>query len=410
MIGITGMGLLKKIKEFFGRSEEDEAIYFALGLNEGDESESMDMVLSHSSIRRSDLNILDYRDRERYVRDCCEMMTAASREVEAQKVEYQGVSERLSDLEEIARLPINAREEIRSRAKKIFQIEEDESNYRRPVSKITEAQYREMERLKDEIPGTIELMRERESYQDKVKRDLNLIEGEKAALHYQKKEDSKKSRNSKSYVIIILVTAVLALAMLLFLQYALRMDVAVAYYVLIGLTAIFVTACGVSYRNAISSETSTEKQINRAITLQNSVKIKYVNITNLLDYMYAKYNVGNSFELSYMWEKYEEERDARNHSEEVALKLKEARESLHVLLSHYKIKEPSLWVYQPGALVYEEELTELRHNLIVQRQRLRKGIDFNLYNLEDAKSEIEQLVKEYPGYAKEILAIVTQYE
>lgn len=405
------MGLLTKIKEMFGiEPQEDEAIDFALGLNEGDESEPMDKVLRHSTIRRSDLNILDYRDRERYVRDCCEMMTAASKEVEAQKIEYQTVTERLSDLDEIAQLPIKAREEVRARAKKIFQIEEDEANYRRPVSKITEAQYREMERLKDEIPEAVGLMRERESYQDKVKRDLNLIEGEKAALYYQKREDSKKSKNSKGYVIIILVTAVLAFAMLLFLQYALRMDVAVGYYVLIGLTAIFVTACGVSYRNALSSETSTEKQINRAITLQNSVKIKYVNITNLLDYMYAKYNVGNSFELSYMWEKYIEERDARNHSEEVALKLKDARQSLHALLTHYKVKDPAIWIYQPGALVYDEELTELRHNLIIQRQRLRKGIDFNMYNLEDAKAEIEQLVKDYPKYAKEILAIVTQYE
>lgn len=404
------MGLFDKIKELFGKSEEDEAIDFALGLNEGAESEPMDKVLTHDSIRRSDLNILDYRDRERYVRDCCEMMTAASREVESQKIEYQTVTDRLNDLEEIARLPISAREEVKSRAQKIFNIEEEENNYRRPVSKITEAQYREMERLSGEIPETIRLMRERESYQDKVKRDLNLIEGEKAALYYQKKEDSRKSGNSKGYVIIILVTAVLALAMLLFLQYALRMDVAVGYYVLTGLTAIFVTACGVSYRNAISSETTTDKQINRAITLQNSVKIKYVNITNLLDYMYAKYNVSNSFELSYMWEKYEEEKAARNHSEEVALKLKDARASLHAILNHYKIKEPSLWIYQPGALVYDEELTELRHNLIVQRQRLRKGIDFNLYNLEDAKTEIEQLVKDYPGYAREILAIVTQYE
>lgn len=404
-------GFFAKILEKLGfESREEEAVDFALGLNEGIESESMDKVLRRSSNHRNDLNVYDYRDRERYVRECCEMMTAASKEVEAQKVEYQTVTERLSDLDEIARLPISAREEIKTRAKKIFRIEEDEAHYRRPVSKITESQYREMERLKDEIPDAIELMREREYYQDKVKRDLNLIEGEKGALNYQRKEDSRKSKNAKSYVIIILVTAVLAFLMLMIFQKAMKVDVEIGYYILIGLTAVFVTACGVSYRNAISSQTLTEKQINRAIGLQNSVKIKYVNITNLLDYMYAKYNVGNSFELTYMWEKYIEERDARNHSEEVALKLKDARTSLHVLLNHYKIKDPSLWIYQPGALVYDEELTELRHNLIVQRQRLRKGIDFNMYNLEDAKTELEELVKEYPQYAKEILAIVTQYE
>ena len=95
---------------------------------------------------------------------------------------------------------------------------------------------------------------------------------------------------------------------------------------------------------------------------------------------------------------------------EVAQKLEDARRSLYGLLQHFRLKDPSIWVYQPGALLYDEEMTELRHSLIIQRQRLRKGIDFNLFNLEDSKKEIEKLVKDYPKYAREILAIVTQYE
>ncbi len=405
------MSFFEKIKEFLGfRSSEDDEIEFALGLSEGKDSDSMDHVLLRDTVRRSDLNVLDYRDRERYVRACCEQMTAASAEVEKQKVEYTTVTERLTDLEEIAQLPASDRDEIKNRARKILKIEEDESNYRRPVSKITEVQFREMERLADEIPGVLKTMREREDYQMTVRRDMNLLEGEKSALAFQRKEDLQKAKNTKGYVIIVLVTAVLAFALLMFLQQALRMDVGVGFYVLIGLTAVAVTVCGVSYRNAQGDATSAERQINRAISLQNSAKIKYVNVTNLLDFSYAKYQVSNSYELSYMWDKYKEEKEARNHSEEVAQKLEEARRSLHALLSHFRLKDPSIWVYQPGALVFEEEMTELRHSLIIQRQRLRKGIDFNLYNLEDSKKEIEQLVKDYPKYAREILAIVTQYE
>ena len=405
------MGFWDKVKEKLGIQKPDEdGIEFALGLSEGKDSASMDKVLLRDTIRRSDLNVLDYRDRERYVRACCEQMTAASAEVETQKVEYATVTERLTDLEEIAQLPAADKDEIKKRAQKILKIEEDESHYRRPVSKITEVQYREMERLADEIPGVLKSMREREDYQMTVRRDMNLLEGEKSALAFQRKEELQRAKNTKGYVIIILVTAILAFAMLIFLQRALRMDVTIGYYVLTGLTAIAVTACGVSFRNAQGEATSAERQINRAITLQNSAKIKYVNVTNLLDFAYAKYQVSNSYELSYMWDKYKEEKEARNHSEEVALKLEDARRSLYGLLSHFRLKDPSIWVYQPGALVFDEEMTELRHSLIIQRQRLRKGIDFNLYNLEDSKKEIEQLVKDYPKYAREILAIVTQYE
>ncbi|MBR6452259.1 MAG: hypothetical protein IKS87_06100 [Lachnospiraceae bacterium] len=405
------MGFWDKIKEKLGIAKpETDGIEFALGLSEGKDSTSMDKVLLRETIRRSDLNVLDYRDRERYVRACCEQMTAASAEVESQKVEYATVTERLTDLEEIAQLPAADREEVKKRAQKILKIEEDESHYRRPVSKITEVQYREMERQADEIPGVLKTMREREDYQMTVRRDMNLLEGEKSALAFQRKEELQRAKNTRGYVIIILVTAILAFAMLIFLQKALRMDVAVAYYVLTGLTAIAVTACGVSFRNAQGEATSAERQINRAITLQNSAKIKYVNVTNLLDFAYAKYQVSNSYELSYMWDKYKEEKEARNHGEEVAQKLEEARRSLYALLSHFRLKDPSIWVYQPGALIFDEEMTELRHSLIIQRQRLRKGIDFNLYNLEDCKKEIEQLVKDYPKYAREILAIVTEYE
>lgn len=403
--------LFKKLMIKLGFAEaEDDGIDFALGLSEGTESASMDKVLSRETVRRSDLNVLDYRDRERYVRACCEQMTAASKDVEVQKIEYQTVTERLTDLEEIAQLPVADREEVRTRAKKILQIEEDESHYRRPVSKITEIQYREMERIADEIPGVLKTMREREDYQMSVRRDMNLLEGEKSALAYQRKEDIQRAKSIKGYVIVILVTAVLAFLMLLFLNKASRVDIRIYCYVLTGLTAAAVAACAVSYHNAMSDQTSAEKQINRAITLQNSAKIKYVNITNLLDYNYSKYQVSNSYELSYLWDKYREEKAARNHSEEVAEKLEDARRSLHALLAHFRLKDPSIWVYQPGALVYEEELTELRHSLIIQRQRLRKGIDFNMFNLEDSKKEIEKLVKDYPKYAREVLAIVSQYE
>lgn len=47
-----------------------------------------------------------------------------------------------------------------------------------------------------------------------------------------------------------------------------------------------------------------QASINKAITLLNSVKLKYVNITNAVDYACEKYHVHNSDELNYIWEQY----------------------------------------------------------------------------------------------------------
>lgn len=401
--------LINFIKEKLGFVEEDDD-EFDFGVETGEKAESIQEVLRSSSKRRSDLNILDYKERELYIRGCCEQMTSSSKEVESQKVEYQLVTERLSDLEELSALPQTDWNEIRKRAKKIIKIEEDESSYRRPVSKITEAQYREMERLEEEMPSVLKELKKNEDYQMTVRRDLNLLEGEKGALAYQRKEEKNRAASAKAFAAIIVFAAAAAACLLLVLQLGLHLEVKLGYFILAAITAVALTAVSMSYQSAQDNQTRTEKKLNRTITLQNTVKIKYVNITNLIDYTYAKYKVNNSYELSYMWDKYLEEKEARSHTEVVAQKMRDARKSLFQLLTHYRIKDPSVWIYQPSMLLYEEELTEVRHGLIVQRQRLRKGIDFNLFNLEDSKAEIEQIVKDYPQYAREILAIVGQYE
>ena len=174
--------------------------------------------------------------------------------------------------------------------------------------------------------------------------------------------------------------------------------------------AISLTAVYVTYRNAQDEQLKAEKKLNRAITLQNSVKIKYVNSTNLIDFYYSKYNVNNSYELSYMWEKYKEEKAVRHHSEEVAEKLEKARKELAALLRNYRLNDPAMFIYQTNILTDDDVMQELRRSLILQRKKLKKGMDFNNYSLEMSKNEIESLIREYPKFSKEILAIVSQYE
>ncbi len=413
-MSLKDLRLVKFLEKKLGFEEEYEEEYdesdFSMSVLEGESSESMQEVLKSSASRSGEINILDYKERELFVRSCCDKMKAASDEVEKQKEEYRRVTDKLSDLEEIASMPQSDRDDIKKRAEKIVAIEERESSYRRPVSKITETQYREMERLEGEMPHVLKEIKKNEDFQMAVRRDLNLLEGEKGSLAYLKKESKKKARNSKTFAAIVAFAAFTGIILLAILQVSLRYDVLMGYYIVIGVTAIALTGIFVNYRAAIDNFEKADRQLNRAISLQNSAKVKYVNVTNLLDYQYSKYQVNNYYELNYMWEKFVEEKSARNHSEEVALEMEAARMGLHKLLSRYHIKEPTAWVYQPNLLIYDEALTDMRHNLIIQRQRLRKGIDFNLFNLEDSKKEVEQIIHDYPKFAKEILAIVEQYE
>ena len=267
-----------------------------------------------------------------------------------------------------------------------------------------------MERLAKDIPSILAKMREDEDYQMTVRRDLNLLEGEKGAVAYQRKEERSKAHTAKNIAFVAIFGAVMAAALMFVLNQAMHVDVEMGWIILAGAFAVLLTSSFVMYQNAQTEIARANRRLNKAISVQNTVKIKYVNITNVLDYNYAKYGVMNSHELAYIWDKYVEEKQAREHDSDISQRMEEARSELYRLLKHYHINDPSVWIYQPGVLVYEEEAKDIRKQLIVQRQRLKKGIDFEIYNLETAKKELEALVREYPKYAEEIINIVGEYE
>lgn len=402
------MGFFSWIKEKLGFDEDDfDDIEISIG---SDNAESLMQSLANVSRKRRTLNINDRVQRDQYVREYCDMMQIASKDVEAQKIEYQHVTERLADLDEIDKLPMTDRSQVRLRAKKIIQIEEEDASYTRPAKKITEAQYREMERLADEIPDVIKKMVEDEKYQMTVRRDLNLLEGEKGAIAYARKEDRSKVKNSKTWAFIIAFACFMAYVLLFTINKAMGVDVYAICLIVTAVLAVGLTAACVSFQNAQQDIAKANKKLNRAIGLQNTVKIKYVNITNVLDYNYAKYGVMNAYELQYLWDKYNEEKNARRHDSDISERLEDARGELYHLLKHYHINDPSVWVYQPGVLVHDDEEKDIRKSLVVQRQRLKKGIDFEMYNLESAKKEVQTLVRQYPQYANEIISVVDEYE
>jgi uncharacterized membrane protein len=394
--------------------EDDDELDFGVGMvpqeEEEADAEKIAEVLTRAPVRRADINVLDYREREMYVRDKCEQMKAATEDIEGQKQEYKHVTEQLADIDELCALSLSQFTELERAAKKIDNIERQEEKYVRPLTKITEAQFREMERLENEIPDAIRKIRKEEDHQMTIKRDLNLLEGEKGALAYQRKEERIKARNAKALLSICSFVSLLAILLLFALQVTLSFDVRLGYYIVLAFFGISLTGVSVTYKNAQAAQVKAEKKINRAISLQNTVKIKYVNSTNLIDYYYSKYNVNNSYELNYMWEKYVEEKAARNHSEEVALKLETARKELMSILRNYRLNDPAMFIYQPSILTEEEVLTDVRRSLILRRKKLKKGMDFNQYSLETSKKEIEDLVREYPKFSREILAIVESYE
>ncbi len=348
------MKLFDLILNKLGFFDDDEEFSLDFSTLEGEDARSISDAVKGESLLRRDLNVHNELEREQYVRHICELMSGASDDVDLKKGDYQKVTDKLQDMEEIDLLPKADREELRIKARRIIDFEKKESQYKRPVSKISEAKYREIEQMEDEISDIIKRLKENEDYQTLVRRDMNLLEGEKAGLAYDRKENKKRIASSKSSFVICTVMAFLAYIVIVALRSMFYFDVKLPLIVTTGALAICFTAIFVTYRDSVDSVRKLNKQINRAISLQNTAKIKYVNITNAIDYRYSKYGINSSHELEYIYEKYLEEKEARHHTENAVVQLEILRQELSNAIKMFRIKEPSQFVYQPGLLVYDE--------------------------------------------------------
>jgi len=153
----------------------------------------------------------------------------------------------------------------------------------------------------------------------------------------------------------------------------------------------------------------TRKAINRLILLQNTVKIRYINNKNLLDYLYTKYNTTSAKELMKVWDLYESEKELRDKNAENEMNLSISQAEYKKKLSKYHLSDIQTWVFNPQAIMDHKEMVEIRHTHILRRQKLRARLDYNKKMAKEAQQELKQLVKEYPKYGREVMDMLERY-
>jgi hypothetical protein len=189
-----------------------------------------------------------------------------------------------------------------------------------------------------------------------------------------------------------------------------NLEVVIGYAIAIVIAASSLAIVYVKFHESQRELVKVEKAINRLVLLQNTVKIKYVNNTNLLEYLYVKYDVESSNELKRLWDKYIEENNQREKEKQIQLDMDFNQASLVKLLRSLKVSEPNIWVRQAYAIMDSKEMVEIRHNLILRRQKLRKQMEYNAKMAQQAQDEVKDIVNNYPQYAKNILNLVSDYE
>ncbi len=394
------MGLISWIKNKIAGTDRAESAV----------SENEDSIPEIVMPDRAGINMSDPAMRERYVRNCCEQMIESTKEIDSATKEYRLVTDYLKDMEEIDAVPEPQATMLTKSAEKLISLENDRSVHNEKIGKISESKYEQMERVADDMPAAVDKIREEEEYRVLVKEDLQKLEGEKATYNYEKQMLTDKKAGCRSLVYITVFAVIFTMIALLVFQFALELDTTIGYLVTAGAAAIALTVIFTCFTNASYELKRVNNFLNQIIAKQNTVKIRYVNSTNVLEYEYVKYHVNSSDELKYNWDLYNTEKTERELLDETGSELAHAQSEYMKLLRSIRIKYPGIWLHQAYALVDRREMVEIRHDLVARRQSLRKRIDYNTENRNLAKEEINDLVKKYPNYGKEILAIVSAYE
>ncbi len=355
---------------------------------------------------REGVNFKDPQERSRYFMDCLDQMEEASREVELLAGEYQLVTDYLTDADEIDALPPGKRSEIEAIASSLTGYASEIQKYRERKSRMTDIEYYTLKKREAEVEEGIKKIREGEKYAIAIKRDLRRLDGERQARLFRKNENNRNMSNYKGMVVIFISSYIFCMVLLLFLQFVLGLEVFIGYILATAMVAIACTITAIRYMDAGKEKTRIQNEINKLITLQNTVKIRYVNNRKLLEYLYLKYHVENGEKLDRLWKAYQLEKEDRRQFTEAQAQSEYYQKQLLSVLSGCRVKYPDRWLYQIQALTDEREMVEIRHELIIRRQRVREQIDYNKKLAEDAKGEIEDIAKQYPEYASEIIELL----
>jgi hypothetical protein len=359
--------------------------------------------------RVSEEALADRQVRMAFLEGNCEIIQAADRQILESRKEYDVVTGYLSDIQKIDAVGTEERKEINESANRIINLNKERDAMTHTPPKITIAQRYAIEQDEENIPAEIKKLSENEAYKGLVERDLSVLENERDALDGLITGGISKTEFNRRLLIVATVFIGLALAFLIYARVIMKADITLVFALVVLFGAFSAGYFFLVYRKTVRELKENEAKLGRAITLINKTKIKYVNVTNVLDYNYEKYHVTGASDLSFNWKEYnrilEEEKRFRKAEQLIDF----YDNDLKTRLKDCGVADTGIWVYQCEALVDAGEMVEVRHRLNVRRQKLRKAIDFNNQQKKSAVLALRSFVVKHKEYEIETKMVMERY-
>lgn len=339
----------------------------------------------------------------------CEQIVDITYQMEDLKLEYELVTSYFTDIQKIEELPGMHRKEIEDIARKILSLEKNRVEFLQSETRLSDEKFKNIQSLEGNIKDIMGKLGECENRDMLIRRDMQKLEAEKAAIEYEEESTEDRIYNLRNIIKVVFVIMCITFLGILIVGYMSSTNVTIPMMIVLFIAAAFAVFGFVCYKQMEADRKLDGLRHNRAIELLNKVKIKYINNTNTLDYMYEKYKVNSLKELEYMWDQYIIMVDEIKRYQKSTGDLRVYTDELTKLLYNLGIKDPDIWTKQAIALLDNREMVEVKHSLNVRRQRLREQLEYNEKIKINCLDEIQEIIKEYPDKKSQVKNALATY-
>lgn len=367
------------------------------------------MEVPEESYYATDTSLDDPTAIKNHVVNLCEQMIDISRELDDVRHEYEQVTAYLNDIQIVEGLEGVQKKELEEVATQVSKLINVRNDYLNAEHKISDDTFNQMEEMEAEIPSIIRRLKVNEADLETVKHDLNYLASEKVewCVVRQEREEELEQLRKLSMILLFAFGGIAILVMLLSMTFEWELLPLFIVALLATLAASYVI---LRMQECNKDIKQSDVNQNYIISLENRIKIKYVNAKNAVDYTCKRFHVKNSKELTFNYEQYIEICKEREKFKQTNEELEYFKNRLVRILRGINLYDAKIWLNYANAIIDKHEMVELKHELFSRRQFLRGRIDYNLAAISDMKVDVDLYVDKLGDKAAQIRAIVYKVE
>lgn len=193
----------------------------------------------------------------------------------------------------------------------------------------------------------------------------------------------KVTRTAACYLLAVFITL---FAFVGILSWYLNRDLQLVFTIM-GFAAVGAGAfILIRYQDSTREIRQADVNRNQAITLENRVKIRYVN-TKTRWISSVKISCPQCERTGILYGQYQEEAREKETFRKTSDDLDYYTQNLLQYLTRLRMYDTRVWLTHANALVDSREMVELKHELLTRRQKLRARMEYSVGSIHEMKGE-----------------------